>query len=158
MREILLFPFQGMYGELTTLFRSMIYILKVRMQLLFVVVRHLLQNGDSVALAKHTWKARMLAQKAEGICLQCTEETSALRTRLHRGAVHEITARTKLRRSLATMPLRSPDYLEQLSADGVAPKNFDREPHARVRTREMDEEIAREDASEALESPKHPKV
>jgi hypothetical protein len=49
------------------------------------------------------------------------------------------------------MPLRNPDYLEQLSADGVKMTEFDREPHARVREREMDAEIAREDASEAPE-------
>ena len=129
MREVLFFPFQGMNDEIQTLLRSLVYIVKVRIQLFWIVLKHLAKNGDEVSLAKDTWHARLRyrAKPAERVCYHCTEATSGMRMRLHRGAIHEITDRTRLRKVLATMPLRNPDYLEQLSADPAPPRDFVRD-------------------------------
>jgi hypothetical protein len=132
MREVLLFPFQGMRRDLQTLFDSLRYILKVRIRLFGVVVWHILKNGDEYTLAKVTWELRTthFRDGIDGMCATCTESTTALQNRLHKGAIHEITDRTRLRRAQATMPLRNPDYLEQLRADGPVERNYDRQPRA----------------------------
>jgi hypothetical protein len=160
MREVLLFPFQGMGKELKTLWKSLSYIVQVRTQLLLLVVVHLLKAGDSVSLAKDTWKYRLKTRPpVPGTCRYCVEGSSELRKRLHRGAIHEVTARTKLRRDLATMPLRNPDYLEQLCADPPPPRDFVRDSSQRSKdnsaeaARDLAEALGRSDeiASEAPE-------
>lgn len=172
MREVLFFPFQGMGDEIQTILRSLAYIVKMRIQLFWLVLKHIAKNGDEVSLAKDTWHARLRyrAKPAERVCYQCTEATSEMRIRLHKGAIHEITDRTRLRKALATMPLRNPDYLEQLSAEPTPPRDYSRDstPKSKKNSAKAAREIHKrvggqlhpdEAPSEALESPpKHPKV
>lgn len=141
MREVLFFPFQGMTDEIQTLLRSLVYIVKVRMSLFWLVLRHIAKNGDEVSLAKDTWHARLRcrAKPADRVCYHCTEATSEMRIRLHRGAIHEITDRTRLRKALATMPLRNPDYLEQLSAEPPPPRDFCRDSTPESKQRSADQ-------------------
>ena len=150
MREVLFFPFQGMNDEIQTLLRSLFYIVKVRMQLFWLVLKHLAKNGDEVSLAKDTWHARLRvrAKPSERVCCKCTEATSDMRVRLHKGAIHEITDRTRLRKALATMPLRNPEYLEQLRADPVPPRDFGRDSTPESKQRYADLPY-RKEASEA---------